>query len=293
MTKYVLVLCHPRRNTSEPLLKILSKRILNENDHDDDIILEFMSKPEERLLIDTEYMNTYYVDYLSFFDEKDNDLQKGKYSLIIMNTCPFVGSPHLNNENVVKKLTEVLIPNGYIVFSGITDGFVIPRDIKNYEYIRNDIMRRFNKNNYFLKNFEQIEIPTEFVSFNKNLNNLKTVRLSSLNSSTTPALKYRVYLLFQLKDINIKENNETSNARSSSETTNNARPMSTSARSNSETTNNARPRSTSARSNSEKTNNARPRSNSEKTNIARPRSTSAKGGKKLKTRKKYNNKQIL
>ena len=333
MTKYVLVLCHPRRNTSEPLLKIISKRILNENDRDDDIILEFMSKPEERLLIDTEYMNTYYVDYLSFFDEKDNDLQKGKYSLIIMNTCPFVSSPHLNNENVVKKLTEVLIPNGYIVFSGITDGFVIiPRDIKNYEYIRNDIMRRFNKNNYFLKNFEQIEIPTEFVLFNKNLNNLKTVRLSSLNSSTTPALKYRVFLLFQLKDINIKENNETSNARSSSETTNNARPMSTSARSNSETTNNARPRSTSTRSNSETTNKARPRStsarsnsektniarprstsarsnsettnnarprstsarsNSEKTNNARPRSTSAKGGKKLKTRKKYNNKQIL
>jgi hypothetical protein len=96
-------------------VKIISKRILNENDRDDDIILEFMSKPEERLLIDTEYMNTYYVDYLSFFDEKDNDLQKGKYSLIIMNTCPFVGSPHLNNENVVKKLTEVLIPNGYIL----------------------------------------------------------------------------------------------------------------------------------------------------------------------------------
>jgi hypothetical protein len=142
-------------------------------------------------------------------------------------------------------------------------------------------MTRFDKNNYFLKNFEQIEIPTEFVLFNKNPNNLKTVRLSSLNSSTTPALKYRVYLLFQLKDINIKENNETSNARSSSETTNNARPRSTSARSNSEKTNNARPRSSIARSNSETTNNAR------------PWSTSAKGGKKLKTRKKYNNKQIL
>jgi hypothetical protein len=223
MTKYVLVLCHPRRNTSEPLLKIISKRILNENDRDDDIILEFMSKPEERLLIDTEYMNTYYVDYLSFFDEKDNDLQKGKYSLIIMNTCPFVGSPHLNNENVVKKLTEVLIPNGYIVFSGINDGFVIPRDIKKYEYIRNDIMTRFNKNNYFLKNFEQIEIPTEFVSFNKNLNNLKTVRLSSLNSSTTPALKYRVFLLFQLKSRSLRSNITRSNITRSNITRSNSK----------------------------------------------------------------------
>jgi hypothetical protein len=62
-----------------------------------------------------------------------------------------------------------------------------------------------------LKNFEQIEIPTEFVLFNKNLNNLKTVRLSSLNSSTTPALKYRVFLLFQLKSRSLRSNITTSN----------------------------------------------------------------------------------
>jgi len=81
-----------------------------------------------------------------------------------------------------------------------------------------------------------------------------------------------------INENNINENNEISTARSSSEKTNNARSRSTSVRSRSTS---AISRSTSARSNSKKPNNAR------------PRSKSAKGGKKLKTRKKYNNKQIL
>ena len=46
----------------------------------------------------------------------------------------------------------------------------------------------------------------------------------------SPLLRFRVFLFFQLKDINIKENNETSTARTNSKKTNNARPRSTSAK---------------------------------------------------------------
>jgi hypothetical protein len=228
-TEKVLVLCHPKRYFTDISLKVVSMKILRK-ENIKDIELEFMSQPELYRLSDTEYMKSYEVNYRKDFDENlDINEMKGKYSLIIMNTCPFVYSPNLNNEIVVNKLTEILKPAGYIVFTVVPpkdDKKFYNNDVEHYNYVQIELYKRFYKK-FFFDKFNIIDIPIEPNKTTTVQNN----KLYDLNKS--PLLRFRVFLLFQLKDINIKENNETSTARSSSKKTNNVRLMSTSARSNS------------------------------------------------------------
>ena len=229
VTEKVLVLCHPKRDFTDILLKVVSMKILHK-ENIKDIELEFMSQPELYRLSDTEYMKSYEVNYRKDFDENlDINEMKGKYSLIIMNTCPFVYSPNLNNEIVVNKLTEILKPAGYIVFTAVPedpDEQKYKNDVQTYNIAKINFFERF-ETKFFFDKFNIIDIPIEPNKTTKVQNN----KLYDLNKS--PLLRFRVFLLFQLKDINMKENNETSAARSSSETTNNVIPNSSSSRSNS------------------------------------------------------------
>ena len=229
VTEKVLVLCHPKRDFTDILLKVVSMKILHK-ENIKDIELEFMSQPERHKLSDTEFMKSYQVNYTKDFDENlDINEMKGKYSLIIMNTCPFVYSPNLNNEIVVNKLTEVLKPAGYIVFTVVPpkdDKKFYNNDVEHYNYVQIELYKRFYEK-FFFDKFNIIDIPIEPNKTTTVQNN----KLYDLNKS--PLLRFRVFLLFQLKDINMKENNETSAARSSSETTNNVIPNSSSSRSNS------------------------------------------------------------
>ena len=255
ITEKVLILCHPKRDFTDKLFKVISMKILCK-ENIKDIKLEFMSQPETYRLNNTKFMESYKVNYYTYFDENlDINKIKGKYSLIIMNTCPFVYSPNLNNKIVVNKLTEVLKPSGYIVFTAVPavpDTIFYNDDVERYTYRKIDLLERFTTK-FFFDKFNIINIPIKTDKTSTKQDN----KLYNLNKA--PLLRFKVYLLFQLKDSNIKENNEKkNNAMSSIEK------------------GVFQLKDSNIKENNEKKNNVM--------------SIIAKGGKKSKTRKKYNHK---
>jgi hypothetical protein len=274
----VLILCHPKRYFTDILFKVISMKILRK-ENIKDIKLEFMSQPETYRLNDTKFMESYKVNYYTYFDENlDINKIKGKYSLIIMNTCPFVYSPNLNNKIVVNKLTEVLKPSGYIVFTEVTEKKIYYNDVEKYKNIKIELFERFTTK-FFYNKFNIIDIPIKTDETVTKQNN----KLYDLNKA--PLLKYKVYLLFQLKDSNIKENNEKSNNAMSSSAKGFFQLKDSNIKKNNKKSNNAMSSSakgffqlkdSNIKENNEKNNNTI--------------SNIAKGGKKSKTRKKYNHK---